>query len=167
MKTLIIYASLGGCTERAVRELSQQLSGEVLSIDLKRQQLPPLREFDRIVIGYSIVRGRINPEIHRFYIEQKQNLADKEIGLFVCCSKDEHGAREIIKNAFPEGLRQMAKTEAIFRMTINLKEMSMVKRILVKRVPRVLDNLADPDYESISHFANRMERTWSPFMFLV
>jgi menaquinone-dependent protoporphyrinogen oxidase len=45
--------------------------------------------------------------------------------------------------------------------------MSFVKRMLVKKVARVRENVSSLDDASIDRFANRMERTYSPFMFLV
>lgn len=167
MKTMIIYTSSGDCTGRAVEELARQLAGEVDVVDLREQHSPSIESADRVVIGCSADDNRINPRINRFYQGQKKNLAQKEVGLFVCCSKTEADARRLIKNVFPEDLHQMAKTEAIFRKLVDTREMNMMKRILVKRVSRVRESVANPDFDSISSFASRMDRTWSPFMFLV
>ena len=167
MKTMIIYVSSGDCTERAVAELSFQLSGEVFVADLREQHSPAIEAFDKVIIGCSVADNKLNSRIARFYQEQKQVLVQKEIGLFVCCSKDGAAARNLIQDAFPEELHQMAKTEANFRKLIDVREMSMVRRILVKRVPGIRERAANPDVDRISSFALRMDRTWSPFMFLV
>lgn len=167
MKTIIIYTNSDSCTEKAVKELSQKLSGEVEMIDLKHHHSPPLNEFDRIIIGGSIHSGKVQQRINYFCLTHMHLLRTKEIGLFICCSHDPGTAREEINSVFPEELHQMAKTEAIFRGKVDLEGMSFVKRMLVKRVARVRENVSSLDDASIDRFASRMERTYSPFMFLV
>ncbi len=167
MKTIIIYTSSNNCTEKAVQELSQRLSGEIETIDLRHHHSPPLNEFDRIIIGGSIHSGRIQQRINSFCLTHMHILRTKEIGLFICCSHESEAAQEEINSAFPEELHQMAKTEAIFRGKVNLEDMSFVKRILVKKVARVRESVSELDESTIDRFANRMERTYNPFMFLV
>jgi menaquinone-dependent protoporphyrinogen oxidase len=167
MKTIIIYTTTNSCTGKTVRELSQKLTGEVLCLDLSHQHVPLLDEFDRIIIGGAIHGIQIQQRINSFCLTHMHVLRKKEIGLFICCSHEPETAREYIQNAFPEELHQMAKTEAIFKGALDLKGMSIVKRILVKRVALVRENYAELDYDGIDRFANRMEKTYHPFLFLV
>ena len=167
MKTIIIYTSSNSCTERAVKELSKKLSGEVETIDLMHHHSPPLDEYDRIIIGGSIHSEKIQQRINYFCLTHMHVFRAKEIGLFICCSHEPEIARDAIENAFPEELHQMAKTEAIFRGKINLDEMNIVKRILVKKVALVREHVSNLDSEIIDRFAVRMEKTYHPFMFLV
>jgi menaquinone-dependent protoporphyrinogen oxidase len=167
MKTIIIYTSSNGCTERAVHELSQKLSGNIEKIDLMHHHSPLLDEYDRIIIGGTIHSQKIQQRINYFCLTHMHVLRTKEIGLFICCSHEPEIAREAIENAFPEELHQMAKTEAIFSGKINMEEMNMIKRILVKRVALVREHVSNLDSEIIDRFAVRMEKTYHPFMFLV
>jgi menaquinone-dependent protoporphyrinogen oxidase len=167
MKTIIIYTSSNSCTEKAVKELSQKLSGEVQTIDLKHHHSPSLDKFDRIIIGGSIHSGKIQQRINYFCLTHMHLLRTKEIGLFICCSHEPEAAHEEINNAFPEELHQIAKTEAIFSGKVNLDEMSFAKRILVKKVALVRERASNLDPEIIDRFAIRMEKTYHPFMFLV
>jgi menaquinone-dependent protoporphyrinogen oxidase len=167
MKTIIIYTSSKGCTERAVRELSQKLSGEVETIDLMHHHSPDLSNYNRIIIGGSIHSGKIQQRINYFCLTHMHVLRTREIGLFICCSHEPEVARDTIEHAFPEELHQMAKTEAIFSGKVNLDDMNLVKRILVKKVALVREHVSNPDSEIIDRFAVRMEKTYHPFMFLV
>ncbi len=94
-------------------------------------------------------------------------LATKEIGLFICCMYEPEIAREQIKNAFPEELHQMAKTEAIFGGEFNFDKMNFIERMLVKKNAKVNESFSRIDHNSIDRFATRMEKTYSQFMFLV
>lgn len=167
MKTLIVYTSSHGCTEKAVKELSQKLSGEVTSMDLKHHPSPPLSEFDRVIIGGSIHASQIQKRIRNFCSTNLEQLKSKEIGLFICCMYEAETAREEISNAFPEELHQMAKTEAIFGGEYNFEKMNFVEKLLVKKIAKVRESVSTLDHDSIDRFANRMEKTYHPFMFLV
>lgn len=167
MKTIIIYTTSHGCTEKAIKELSLKLSGEVLSIDLRHHPAPPLAGFDRIIIGGSIHAGQIQKRIKDFCTKNMNELRAKEIGLFICCMYESEIAREQIKNAFPEELHQMAKTEAIFGGEFNFDKMNFVERMLVKKIVGIKESVSKIDHNSIERFANRMEKTYHPFMFLV
>ncbi|MBL7971527.1 MAG: flavodoxin domain-containing protein [Prolixibacteraceae bacterium] len=167
MKTIIIYTTSHGCTEKAVKELTQKLSGEIQSVDLRHQSAPPLTEFDRIIIGGSIHAGKIQKQIRTFCTDNMKVLKTKEIGLFICCMYEPEIAREQIRNAFPEELHQMAKTEAIFGGEYNFEKMNFVEKMLVKKIARVRENVSNLDLSSIDRFASRMEKTYYPFMFLV
>lgn len=167
MKTIIIYTTTHGSTGKAVNELSQKLSGEVLAVDIRKHQAPPLDEFDRIIIGGSIHAGQIQKRIRNFCSANMDALKEKEIGLFICCMYEPEVAREEIQNAFPEELHQMAKTEAIFGGEFDFGKMNFVERLLVKKIAHVNESVSKIDHHSIERFANRMEKTYHPFMFLV
>lgn len=167
MKTIIIYTTSGSCTTKAVNELSKKLSGEIETIDLKRDFYPKLREYDRVIIGGSVLSGQIDKRIRDFCNLNIEELRSKEIGLFICCSEDPEAARKGISMAFPEEIHQLAKTEAIFRSSYHLEKLNFIEKMLVKRIPKVRENTLSPDENSIERFADRMEKTYHPFLFLV
>ncbi len=167
MKTTIIYATSQGCTEKAVQELSQKLSGEIFTYNLLQNPNPSFEDADRVIIGGSIHAGQIQKKVRDFCTSNMDALSYKEIGLFICCMHEPEVAREQIKNAFPEELHQMAKTEAIFGGEFNFDKMNFVEKMLVKKIARVRESVSKLDHNSIDRFANRMEKTYSPFMFLV
>ena len=167
MKTTIIYSTSHGCTEKVVQELSQKLSDEVITLDLRHNPFPPIADSDRVIIGGSIHAGQIQKRVRDFCTANMATLATKEIGLFICCMYEPEVAREQIKNAFPEELHQMAKTEAIFGGEFNFEKMNFIERMLVKKIAKVNESVSKIDHNSIDRFANRMEKTYTPFMFLV
>ncbi len=167
MKTAIIYAKSQHCTEKAVHELVSRLSGELELIDLRHQSPPTIDQFDRIIIGSSLRKGKVQKEIHDFCTSNLSALQSKQIGLFVCTFNIPEIARGEMLNAYPEELHQLAKTEAIFKAELNAEKMNLLKKMLAKRLPRVVQHDLKLDDQSIERFATKMERTYSPFMFLV
>lgn len=167
MKTIIIYTTNHGCTEKAVEELSQQLSGDVLRVDLRDDPSPSIEEFDRVIIGGSIHAGKIQKVVREYCTSNLNRIQQKEVGLFICCMYEPEIAREEIKNAFPEELHQLAKTEAIFGGEFNFHKMNFMEKMLVKKIANVHESISKIDHSSIEKFATRMEKTYNPFMFLV
>jgi menaquinone-dependent protoporphyrinogen oxidase len=106
--------------------------------------------------------------------EQEQKIKKKPLtlGKFCCLNKTfpklkNKIAREEIQNAFSEELHQMAKTEAIFGGEFNFGKMNFIEKLLVRKIAKVNESVSKIDYHSIEQFANRMEETYHPFMFLV
>ncbi len=167
MKTIILFATSHGCTERVVEELAQKLSGEIETVNLNENPSPSVAGFDRIIIGGSIHAGQIQKKVRHFCLTRLDALRSKEIGLFICCMYEPETACEELRNAFPEELHQMAKTEAIFGGEFNFSKMNFVEKILVRKIAHVKESVSKIDHESIERFATRMEKTYHPFMFLV
>ena len=167
MRTIIIFATSHGCTEKAVGELAQKLSGEIETVNLNENPSPSVIGFDRIIIGGSIHAGQIQKKVRNFCNSNLEILKSKEIGLFICCMYEFEVAREEIRNAFPEELHQMAKTEAIFGGEFNFDKMNFVEKMLVRKIAHVNESVSKIDHDSIERFVNRMEKTYHPFMFLV
>lgn len=167
MKTIIIYTTKHGCTQKVADELRQKISGTVETTDLAVNPNPSLDDFDRVIIGGSIHAGKIQKRVRDFCTSNLDNLRDKEIGLFICCMYEHDIAIEQMKNAFPEELHQMAKTEAILGGEFDFGKMNFIEKMMVKKIANVHESVSRIDHKTIERFAKRMEKTYNPFMFLV
>lgn len=110
MKTLIVYRTTHGCTERIAREVGSRLGGKVDYVDLKQKKLPVLNEYDRIIVGGSIHAGQIQHKVKDFCEKNRELLLNKELGLFICCMYEGGVARKHMQDVFPEELLPHAKT---------------------------------------------------------
>lgn len=167
MKTLIVYSTSETCTTKTVNELARKLAGEIEKVDLQKDFYPILKSFDRIIIGGSIQSGHIDRRVTEFCHLFYEDLKNKEVGLFICCSDSPEVARHEIRYAFPEEIHQLAKTEAIFRSSLNFDDLNLIEKMMVKRIAKFRQSALKPDECSIEQFAIRMEKTYHPFMFLV
>jgi menaquinone-dependent protoporphyrinogen oxidase len=115
MKSLIVYCSSHGTTEKAVGILSENLEGEVFTLDLNKESLKmDLDNFDNIIIGGSIHAGNIQRKVKRFIQEYYFELLTKEIGLFLCCMLKGDHAVEQFNKSFPVELRKNATALGLF-----------------------------------------------------
>ncbi|WP_223587746.1 flavodoxin domain-containing protein [Neobacillus bataviensis] len=60
MKSLIVYCSSHGTTEKAVQYLKEQLLGDVLTVDLKRDKVDlDLSYYDTVIVWESLLNNQI------------------------------------------------------------------------------------------------------------
>ncbi len=64
MKTLIVFSTKYGCTEKCVDILKSQIQGEV-HISLVKDIRVDLNNFDNIIVGGSVYMGKIQKELLR------------------------------------------------------------------------------------------------------
>ena len=129
MKTIIIYASTYGYAKDCANELSKQLTGEVLIVNVSTDTLLSISGFDNVVIGGSIYMGHISKKIKAYCISNLDLLKNKRVGLFLCCGLPED-FEKYIKNAFPEELLKKAISVKSFGGELRIEKMNFTHKIL-------------------------------------
>lgn len=156
MKTLIIYCSSHGTTKKAVRHLTENLEGVVLSVDLKRdKQKLDLNNFDAVIIGGSIHVGMIQRKIKQFIEDHYDELLEKEIGLFLCCMEEGDRAIEQFNNAFPKELRKNSVAMGLFGGEFLFSKMNIFEKQIVKKITGTSTDQFHLDMVAIKEFAER------------
>jgi len=166
MKTLIAYCMHHGCTEKTAIELRDYLGNETALCNLKKDKIPNLDKFDRIVIGGSIHAGRIQKKIKDFCHKNLDILRNKELGLFICCMEEGETAQLQLKNAFPEELHEVAKASAYFGGEFNFNKMNFFEKLVVKKVAHIEESISKIDHSAIVMFSDKMDKIFNPFLYL-
>jgi menaquinone-dependent protoporphyrinogen oxidase len=157
MKSLIVYCSSHGTTEKAVQILSEWLEGEVYTLNLKKEKLQmDLDNFESIIIGGSIHAGNIQRKIKHFIDEYHDELAGREIGLFLCCMNEGNSAIEQFNHAFPEDLRKNSTAMGLFGGEFLFAKMNFFEKQIVKKVSGVTSDQSKLDLKAIKEFATTM-----------
>jgi len=110
MKTLILYATKYG----AAREIAQKIAGIIDGSeirDLKEGGIPPLSEYDCVIVGSSIYVGKIRKEARTFIAENSDALCGKRLGLYIS-GFEPQSAEACFKSNFPEKLLSHATVTA-------------------------------------------------------
>lgn len=156
MKTLIVYCSSQGTTEKAVSVLCENIEGEVLAVDLKRDKiLFDLEDYDGVIIGGSIHAGEIQRKIKQFIKQHHDELLEKEVGLFLCCIRDGDIAVEQFNRAFPQDLRKNSVAMGLFGGEFLVSKMNFFERQVVKKVDSVIKDESHLNLNAIMEFALR------------
>jgi menaquinone-dependent protoporphyrinogen oxidase len=166
MKTLIVYSTSHGCTEKISEQMKNYLGGDVSLVNLKKDPIPSPEKFGRIIIGGSIHAGHIQKRVKEFCQANLGGLLKKEIGLFICCMEEGGTAWKQFVDAFPEELQRNAKATACFGGAFNFERMNFLEKMIVKNVAHVKQSTSKVDFEAVRQFSHRMDRIFNPFLFL-
>ncbi len=106
MKTIILYESKHGCTEKCVSYIKEKNNiQEFIKVsDFKGN----LDDYDRIIIGTPVYIGQINKKVKTLIESNKDVLLKKEVEIFICGMNDENYEQMLIMN-FDEAIRDHAK----------------------------------------------------------
>ncbi|AJA46461.1 flavodoxin [Clostridium pasteurianum DSM 525 = ATCC 6013] len=155
MKTLIVYATKHGFSEKCSKLLKDKFSGEVVAINIKKDTIPNLSSFDNIIIGGSIYMGKIQKEIIKFCTENLNILKNKKIGLFICGMQKDN-IETTLSNSFPVDLLYHASIKEYFGGEFILKNMNVTERFIVKMVAKIKEDVSSISEENINKFTKIM-----------
>ena len=167
MKTAIIYSTTHGFTTSVVQQLKEKLNGEVDIINLRQGHPSGLDSYHRIILGGSIHAGQIQRRLRDFIEQNLDVLANKELGLFICCMHEGQEAKDQLLNAFPEKLHQYSKAEAILGGAFDFDKMNFLERMIVRKVAGVRESTRKTDHKAVERFARRMDKTFAPMFLLI
>ncbi len=145
MKTLIVYATTYGFTKDCVEELKKLLKGEALAINIGKDQIPPLKEFDQIVVGGSIYMGQLHKKLKEFCVAQQQQLHGKRLALFLCCGLPDN-FEQALNSTFPKELLEQAITTECFGGELRINQMNFAHKMMTKLMKKAQEKegKADP-----------------------
>ena len=136
MKTLIIYGSKHGVTEKCSEILKDKLNGEVVLVNIKEDKIPDLDSFNNVVIGGSIYIGKIQKEISEFCSKNTNILKSKKIGIFVCCMSEGEKAISQLNGCLPKELISGAIAKEHFGGGFTFSKMNFFERFIIKMVSK-------------------------------
>lgn len=156
MKTLIVYSTRHGCTEKCATKMQQHLNGETKLVNLKNSKVIHLDDYNTIIIGGSIHAGQIQKRVKKFCEQHLDTLKKKKVGLFICCMEEGETAQKELHDAFPDELIAHATATGIFGGEFNFEKMNFIERAIVKKVANVDKSVSKIDEESIARFAQKI-----------
>ncbi|MDW7651899.1 MAG: flavodoxin domain-containing protein [Bacillota bacterium] len=156
MKTLLVYASKHGCTEKCAKMLAEKLTGEIELVRLGKGKAPDPKMYDRIIIGGSIHVGKVQKEVLDFSAGHMEVLLQKKVGLFICCG-DLTRVETQMKDAFPEPLYSHAIAREHFGHAYDFKKMNFLERTAIKVIAKTSESVENILVGNLERFAAAME----------
>lgn len=130
MKTLIVYSSAYGFTERCAKRLAANLEAADV-VRVRKIMMPNIKPYDQVIIGSPIYMGQIDTWIKVFCENKLQELLKKEIGIFICCGVVDQ-ADEIIGVSFPKQLLVTAKSVEVLGGEIAFESLRPHHKAVIK-----------------------------------
>ena len=134
MKTIIFYATKYGAASVIAQRIADKINGAVIC-NLKQAVLPPLEDFDCIIIGASLYAGSIRKEAKDFLFKREDILLGKKIGLFLTGIGAE-GEETFFKDNFPYDLMQKAAAKSFLGGIFDPKKAGMFERFIIRIVTK-------------------------------
>ncbi|WZL72982.1 flavodoxin domain-containing protein [Clostridiaceae bacterium 35-E11] len=155
MKTLILFSSKYGATEKCVGLIMKELKRKPDVINLKKQTCKDIDRYDTILIGGAIYAGKLQGEVKKFVEDNQECLYKKNIGLFLCC-KEEEQAIEYLKTSLPDAIIQKAFIKEHLGHEINLERMNFLEKLLLKTVFKVKKSYSKINDHAIKRIAKNI-----------
>ncbi|WP_025026829.1 flavodoxin domain-containing protein [Caldalkalibacillus mannanilyticus] len=154
MKTIIIYTTKYGCTEKVALLLKEHLKGEVQLLNLLKEKAPSLKSFDRVIIGGSIYFGKIQKELTEYMNESVPELLEKPLGLFICAGAPEEETRkQELKQSFPEILLKHSSCQAILGSEVDYDKLRLFDKLIFRVVSKSKESFSHIPENEIQDFA--------------
>jgi menaquinone-dependent protoporphyrinogen oxidase len=138
MNVLFLYTTKYGTATWAAQETAAVLKDE-FSIDsqlvqLGKQPLPALGDFNAVVLGGAIYAGQISPKMRNFAEAHLPELKDKPLGLYVTCLAEGEAAMEYIESNFPPALLAHACAKVTPGGKADFEKLNWLFKFVMKKV---------------------------------
>ena len=138
MKTLIIYASKTGTTEKCAGILGQNLKNSTI-INLATIQNESIDKYDLIIIGSPIRMGMIDKRVKKFISKNFNSLQNKKVCYFICCGFNENWKQYYEQN-FTKELLDNAIINDTFGGEMSLEQQKGFDKFIVKMVNKSMND---------------------------
>jgi menaquinone-dependent protoporphyrinogen oxidase len=152
MKTLILYATKYGASAEIARRISTKFPNATVC-NLKTDKIPPLNDFDCVIIGGSIYAGMLRKEAKKFVSENATVLGDKRLGLFLSGLSQNEESKAFTEN-FPQGILQSAKATSFLGGIFDPTKAKGVDKFIFKAVTKQSDYTNTISDERIDMFVS-------------
>ncbi len=155
VKTLVVYDSYTGTTEKCAKMLAELLQNADL-VNLSNQKVSKLEDYDCVVIGSYIHAGKISKKVKRFCQENLEKLKGKKIGIYLCMLREQDGLEEYIPSNFDQQLLSYVKVKDFFGGELNYDKMNFVFRFILKQIEKKAKPKLGLRIERINAFAQKL-----------
>ena len=154
MKTLIIYATKYGATEKIAQSIANHLNNADLH-DINSSGTVSLDDYDCIILGSPLTAGQIRKEIKSFAAEYSTQLQSKRLGIFLSALQVD-GETEYFKQNFSEELIDNAAAKACLGGIFDPEKCGFFARKIIKAVAKLDTYTTTVDEEKIKLFAQNL-----------
>lgn len=158
MKSIIIYESLHGSTEKCAKLLYKLIKTDIQIARLKDSDEIHLDEFETVIIGGSIHHGVIQLRVENFIKKNQEKLLGKRLGLYLCCMEEGETARMQFEKAYPSELRDKAVAKGLFGGEFNLGKMNFFEKRITRKLTGIKSSVSKIQEEEIRFFAEKMNK---------
>lgn len=136
MKTVIVYTSKTGTTEKCANIVASKLTN-VKMVNLKNEEID-IKDYDLVLIGSPIRMGMIDKSIKKFITDNYNTLLQKKVAYFLCCGFNENW-RQYYEQNISKDLLEKAVIYVTFGGEMSLEKQKGIDKFIVKMVAKNID----------------------------
>ena len=155
MKTLILYYSKYGTTQKCAQKLAESITGGADVVDYKGRKSVNLDDYDTVIIGAPVYMGMLK-KMKGYCEANLDKLLTKKMGLFVCHMDDKTPMDDKIGGYFPQQLIDHATAIKGFGGAYDTENMGKFDRFIFEKVAKETGPSDKVDYSAIEDFAQAM-----------
>ena len=155
MKTLILYYSKYGTTEKCANMLAEKINEGADILSYKERKHADIDNYDTVIIGGPVYMGMLK-KVKSFSEANLQKLLTKRVGLFICGMDKDEPLEEKIKRFFPPELIEHASTIMAFGGAFDTEKMGKFDKYVYEKVAKETGSKDMVNYDAIADFANAM-----------
>lgn len=145
MKLLIAYATKTGTTRECAEKLGEYFSGHNVVIADLEKETPQVADFDVVVIGSHVRVGKIHKRVKQFVSDNEVVLANKKVGLYLCCCFSD-AADDYFKKNFSETLLARSIANLCFGGEVKMERQRGLDKLIIKiAIHAIKSNNQDQD----------------------
>jgi menaquinone-dependent protoporphyrinogen oxidase len=155
MKTLILYATKSGAAREIAQRIASRMEGAAVH-DLKQGAIPPLADYDCIIVGSSIYAGAMRKEAKAFMAQNMGAIEGKKLGLFLS-GMDKSGGKDYFQPNFSPEALQMAKATGFLGGIFDPQKAGFMGRLVMRIITKQSGYIDAIDDEKIEQFVEAIK----------
>lgn len=155
MKTIILYASKHGATAEIARRIAARLPDAAVC-DLRKDAVPPINDFDCVILGSPLLAGTIRKEVKDFLSQRSSGLAGKKLGLFLSGIGTEGDQKYFESNFTPDILRT-ASAKSFLGGIFDPAKAGFMERLMIKAAAKHTEYFNNIMDDKINEFAEALK----------
>lgn len=156
MRTVIVYATQHGTTEKVANMISELASDSTVLINLRKSHDVNPVDYDRIIIGGSIHAGKIQKIVRKFCERHMQQLTTKPLGLYLSCLEENEKAITQFETAYAENHRNHALSCKLTGGEVMIDGMNFIEKFMMKKIGGISESVSKIKEDKIKELVSEM-----------
>ncbi|HEY8543138.1 MAG TPA: flavodoxin domain-containing protein [Pseudothermotoga sp.] len=149
----MVYDSYTGTVEKCAKLLAEKL-GNVDLVNISKQKLPNLQNYDCVVIGSYVHAGHVSKKIRKFTTQNLEALKNKKLGIYLCMLSEQFD--RYLNSNFDKDFLNMVKVKDFFGGELNYQRMNFLYRFILKNIEKNTKPRLGVRVEKIDEFARNL-----------
>jgi len=151
MKTLVLYSSKYGTTEKCAKMIKEALP-EIDLLSLDQNKHVDIKDYDSIVFGTSVYIGKIRKKVDQFINDNMAELSQKTLRFYFCCNESTD-----YKSLIPASVESAVNGIYHFGFELQTRKMGFLDRIITQKVAGTKEEVYKLEHTAIHQLASDLK----------